>query len=246
MNILALESSAAACSAALCRDGELLAQSFQCSGLTHSRTLLPMVHDMLNNCGQRLEEVDVIAVAAGPGSFTGLRIGAATAKGLAWAGEKPCAPCSTLESMAWPLAHMEDRLIVCAMDARRKQVYNALFRARGDRLERITPDRAISLAELGEELKNFQEVKIVVGDGARLCYNTLREDVPGLVLAPVHLRTQSAWGVARAAEELASSGGLVPAAELAPVYHRLSQAERERLEREQNTKFTIEGDQKHV
>ena len=126
MNILALESSATACSVALCRDGALLAQSFQCSGLTHSRTLLPMVNDLLKNCGQALEGVDVIAVAAGPGSFTGLRIGVATAKGLAWAGDKPCAPCSTLESMAWPLSHLEDSLLVCAMDARRKQVYNAL------------------------------------------------------------------------------------------------------------------------
>ena len=244
MNILALESSATACSAALCRDGELLAQSFQCSGLTHSRTLLPMVNDLLKNCGQTLEQVDVIAVAAG--SFTGLRIGVATAKGLAWARETPCAPCSTLESMAWPLAHLEGRLIVCAMDARRAQVYNALFLARGEGLERLTPDRAISLAELGEELKNFPEMKIVVGDGARLCYNTLREEVPGLTLAPVHLRMQSAWGVARAAEELIRAGALVSGAELAPVYHRLSQAERERLEREQNTKFTIEGDRKHV
>ena len=246
MNILALESSATACSAALCRDGELLAQSFQCSGLTHSRTLLPMVHDLLKNCGESVDKVDVVAVAAGPGSFTGLRIGAATAKGLAWAGEKPCAPCSTLESMAWPLAHLEDRLIVCAMDARRKQVYNALFLARGDRLERLCPDRAVSLAELGEELKKFQKMKIFVGDGARLCYNALKEEVPGLALAPLHLRMQSAWGVARAAEELVKTGGLIPAAELAPVYHRLSQAERERLERERNTKFTIEGDQKHV
>ena len=238
MNILALESSATACSAALCRDGALIAQSFQCSGLTHSRTLLPMVHDMLENCGEGLAGVDVIAVAAGPGSFTGLRIGVATAKGLAWAGEKPCAPCSTLESMAWPLAHLEGKLIVCAMDARRKQVYNGL--------ERLSPDRAVSLAELGEALKKFQEMKIVVGDGARLCYNTLREQIPSLALAPVHLRMQSAWGVARAAEELVKAGALVSGAELAPVYHRLSQAERERLEREQNTKFTIEGDQKHV
>ncbi len=246
MNILALESSATACSAALCRDGALIAQSFQRGGLTHSRTLLPMIRDMLDNCGESLENVDVIGAAAGPGSFTGLRIGVATAKGLAWAGGQPCAPCSTLESMAWPLAHMEGKLIVCAMDARRGQVYNALFLARGDSLERISPDRAISLEELEGELKNFQFFKIVVGDGARLCYNTLRERIPDLALAPVHLRMQSAWGVARAAEELAAAGALVSGAELAPVYHRLSQAERERLEREQNTKFTIEGDQNHV
>ena len=232
MNILALESSAAACSAALCRDGALVAQSWQNSGLTHSRTLLPMVHDLLKNCGEKLDRVEVIAVAAGPGSFTGLRIGVSTAKGLSWAGGQRCAPCSTLESMAWPLAHLEGRLIVCAMDARRKQVYNALFLARGEGLERLAPDRAISLEELGEEIKKFQIPKIVVGDGAELCYNSLRDQISELEPAPVHLRMQSAWGVARAAEELTRGGGLVSGGELAPVYHRLSQAERERLERE--------------
>ena len=234
MMILALESSATACSAALCRDGELVAQSYQNSGLTHSRTLLPMVRDMLKNSQLTLEQVDVIAVAAGPGSFTGLRIGVATAKGLAWPGNKDCAPCSTLESMAWPLAHMAGSLIVCAMDARRKQVYNALFLATGTGLERLTPDRAISLEELGAELKNYENSKIVVGDGAKLCYNTLTEEGIPMALAPKHLRMQSAWGVARAAEELAARGGLVKGGALVPQYHRLSQAERERLAREKS------------
>ena len=232
MNILALEASAGPCSVALCRDGVLVAQSWQNSGLTHSRTLLPMADSLLRNCGASLDEVDVIAVAAGPGSFTGLRIAVSTAKGLAWGRDLDCAPCSTLESMAWPLAHLEGRLIVCAMDARRKQVYNALFLATGEGLERLTPDRAISLEELGEELKKIQKRKIVVGDGAKLCYNTLREAGLQLELAPEPLRMQSAWGVARAAVELARAGELVKGQDLVPVYHRLSQAERERLERE--------------
>lgn len=232
MMILALESSATACSVALTRDGELVAQTWQNSGLTHSRTLLPTVDSLLNNCGRSLDDVDVVAVAAGPGSFTGLRIGVATAKGLAWPGDKDCAPCSTLESMAWPLAHMAGKLIVCAMDARRKQVYNALFLATGEGLERLSPDRAISLAELGEELKKYENSKIVVGDGAKLCYNTLMEEGLELELAPVNLRLQSAWGVARAAEELAARDALVKGRDLVPVYHRLSQAERERLEKE--------------
>lgn len=232
MKILALESSATACSVALCRDGELLAQNYQHSGLTHSRTLLPMVESMLATCEAKLEDVDVIAVAAGPGSFTGLRIGVATAKGLAWADDKDCAACSTLESMAWPLAHMEGSVIVCAMDARRKQVYNALFLAEGDGLKRLTPDRAISLSELGEELKKYENSKIVVGDGAKLCYNTLTEQGLQLTLAPAYLRMQSAWGVARAAQALAECGALIKGGELTPEYHRLSQAERERLERE--------------
>ena len=233
MKILALESSATACSVALCEDERLIAQTFQNSGLTHSRTLMPMAESMLAQCGHSLADVDVIAVAAGPGSFTGLRIGVATAKGLAWAGDKPCAPCSTLESMAWQLAHV-DGIIIAAMDARRNQVYNAVFRARNGVLERISPDRAVGLAELEEEIKNLQEVKILVGDGAQLCYNEWQERIANLRLAPIHLRAQTAWGVARAALELARNDGLVAGDHLAPVYHRLSQAERERLAKEQN------------
>lgn len=233
MKILALESSATACSVALCEDEKLIAQTFQNSGLTHSRTLMPMAESLLAQCGQSLADVDVIAVAAGPGSFTGLRIGVSTAKGLAWAEDKPCAPCSTLESMAWQLAHM-DGIIIAAMDARRSQVYNAVFRARDGVLERLSSDRAIGLEELEKEIKNHEERKILVGDGAQLCYNEWQERVKDLHLAPVHLRWQTAWGVARAAVELARTDKLVPGEQLAPVYHRLSQAERERLAKEQN------------
>ena len=230
MNILALESSATACSAALCRDGALLAQSFQCSGLTHSRTLLPMVNDLLKNCGQTLEQVDVIAVAAGPGSFTGLRIGVATAKGLAWPGDKPCAPCSTLESMAWQCAHAGGE-ICAAMDARRDQVYCARFWAEKGELKRITEDRAIGLAELAEEVRASGRPQLLVGDGAHLVQAALEAQGLPCALMPPHLLYQTAWGVARCALELARAGRLVSAAAMAPSYHRLSQAERERLGR---------------
>ena len=235
MMILALESSATACSVALTRDGELIAHAYQHSGLTHSRTLLPMVNNVLTSCGESMEHVDVVAVAAGPGSFTGLRIGVATAKGLAWAGDKDCAPCSTLESMAWPLAHMEGKVIVCAMDARRSQVYNAIFLAKDGKLERLSEDRAISLADLAQELKNIENEKIVVGDGAKLCYNTMYEMGIPMTLTPEHLRMQSGWGVARAAQELAEKGQLIKGEQLNAVYHRLSQAERERMEKQKNT-----------
>lgn len=232
MIILALESSATACSVALTKDGELLSSSYENSGLTHSRTLLPMVDGVLNHCGIKMEQVDVVAVAAGPGSFTGLRIGVATAKGLSWPEDKECAACSTLESMAWQVAHLDGKLIVCAMDARRKQVYNALFLAHGDYLERLTPDRAISLDDLAEELKKYENSKIVIGDGAGLCYNTLAEQGIELELAASHLRMQTAWGVACAAQDVISRGELVKSHDLVPVYHRLSQAERERLEKQ--------------
>lgn len=232
MLILALESSAVAASAALCRGEELLAQTFQNTGLTHSQTLLPMAEGLLDNCRLSLADVDLIAVAVGPGSFTGLRIGVATAKGLAWAGEKPCAPCSTLEAMAWNLVGLEGE-ICCAMDARRGQIYNARFAVDGQTLTRLTPDRAISLDELAQELEGRQETQIVVGDGALLCYSALREQGIPARLAPPNLRQQNAWGVARAALELHRAGKTVPGGALVPVYHRLSQAERERLAKEE-------------
>jgi len=236
MKILALESSATACSVALWEGERILARSDQCSGLTHSCTLLPMVNALLDHCGETLEQVDVIAVAVGPGSFTGLRIGVSTAKGLAWPGDKDCAPCSTLESMAWPLAHLEGCLIVCAMDARRNQVYNALFLAEGEMVHRLVPDRALTLEELVQELSCEKKPKIIVGDGALLCYNALQKAGIPARLAPVHLRLQSAVGVAKTALRLAEADQLVKGGKLIPVYLRQSQAERERLERETKEK----------
>lgn len=230
MKILALETSATACSVALCEDETLLAQTFQNCGLTHSVTLMPMLEELLKSCGHTLAEADVIAVAAGPGSFTGLRIGVSAAKGLAWADHKPCAACSTLESMAWPLAHMEGWEICACMDARRSQVYNARFLARGGELERLCPDRAIGLPELSEEIKAGKKPQFLVGDGALLCYTTCKEQGLDVTLAPPHLRLQSAWGVARCALAMSQGGALTDAQGLAPVYHRLSQAERERKE----------------
>ena len=232
MKILALESSAVACSVCLWEDGQLLAQSFQNSGLTHSRTLMSLCGDLLKNGGYTLDEVDVVAVAAGPGSFTGLRIGVAAAKGLAWAGDKPCAGVSTLEAMAWPLAHLEGADLCAVMDARRQQVYNALFEVRGGALLRRCPDRAVIVEQLAAELEVRKKPQILVGDGTKLCYNELIKRGLSVEPAPPHLVFQSAWGVALAAAELAGRGGLVTAAGLEPVYHRLSQAERERLARE--------------
>ena len=233
MKILALESSAKAASVCLWEDGVLLAESYQNSGLTHSRTLLPMCQTMLDNCGHQLSQVDVIAVASGPGSFTGLRIGLSTAKGLAWPRQLPCIGVSTLEAMAWNLAHM-DGVICCAMDARRKQVYNALFEAEDGQLTRLTLDRAISLAELFHGENGEKRPQILVGDGAELCYNDASPLGLPVRLAPPHLRHQRASGVARAAWEQIQRLGeenLPSAAALQANYLRLSQAERERLER---------------
>ena len=130
MRILALETSAKAVSAAVTEDGKVLCSGYQDTGLTHSRTLMPIVEAMLKNTGLTVQDCDAVAVAAGPGSFTGIRIGVSAAKGLAFAADKPCAAVSTLEAMARNVAHM-DALVVCAMDARRSQIYNALFTSGG-------------------------------------------------------------------------------------------------------------------
>ena len=230
MKILAIETSAKSVSAAVVENGVPLASAYQNMGLTHSRTLMPLVDGMLSAAGLRVQDMDLLAAANGPGSFTGLRIGVSALKGLAWALEKPCCGVSTLAAMARNLAHMEG-LIICAMDARRNQVYNALFLAHDGVLTRQCPDRAIGLAELAEEIKNRPEPKFVVGDGAGLCYNHLLEqDVP-CRMAPPQLVMQNAVGVALAAEDMAAAGQVTTARDLVPVYLRLSQAERERLAR---------------
>ena len=235
MKIIALESSAVTASVAVTEDEKLLAQSFQNSGLTHSATLMPMAAGLLKNSGLTLEEMDVVAVAAGPGSFTGVRIGVAAAKGLAWPGDKPCAPCSTLEAMAWQCAHLDGE-ICAAMDARRNQVYCARFLAERGELKRLTEDRAIGLDALAEEVRASGKMQVLVGDGAHLAQKALEARGLSAILMPPHLRYQTAWGVARCALRLAREGALVSAAAMAPSYHRLSQAERERLGRLGNAK----------
>lgn len=230
MLILAFETSAKATSAALLEDGKLLAESYQNTGLTHSQTLLVMAQSLLSQCGKTVEDVTAVAVAAGPGSFTGVRIGVAAAKGFAWGREIPCYGVSTLEAMALGLGAYQGYVCPC-MDARRSQVYHALFYVNRGSLERRTPDRAISLAELGAELKNLKEPIFLVGDGSNLCYNTLSESVPGLVLPPEHRMHQRASGVALGAWTLAQAGDGGDANALRPNYLRLSQAERERAER---------------
>ncbi len=229
--ILAFETSAKAASVALWEDGKLLGESYQNTGLTHSQTLLSMAEDMLRNCGKTAEDVTAVAVANGPGSFTGVRIGVAAAKGFAWGREIPCVGVSTLEAMARNLG-VWDGYVVSAMDARRDQTYTALFRAENGTLTRITEDAALSYAELKETLKNCEKPFFLVGDGAVLCYNTLKEDLPGLVLPPEHRMHQRATGVALVAEEMLSRGESADGASLKPNYLRLSQAERERLARE--------------
>ena len=226
MLILAFESSAKAASAALVRDGRLLAQSTQISALTHSRTLLPMAEDLLKNCELSIGDVDAFAVAQGPGSFTGIRIGVSTVKGLAWAADKPCVGVSTLEALAWH-GLAAGGLVCPVMDARRSQVYNALFEIREGRPVRLCPDRPIALEQLAEELAALSSPALLLGDGAALTADFLQKRGLPFRLAPDNLLWQDGWGVAMAAQDKP----LVSGAELLPVYLRLSQAERERQAR---------------
>lgn len=233
MRILAFETSAKAAGVALLHDGRLIGEYTQNSGQTHSRTLMKMAEDLLRNCDLTVQAVDAVACAAGPGSFTGIRIGVAAAKGFAWGRELPCYGVSTLEAMARGVA-VADGVICAAMDARRSQVYTALFQVERGTMTRLLPDSAISVEALGKELENLQPPIFFVGDGAELCYNILGFSGSNRILLPEHLRMQRAAGVALLAWEQALRGEAPSGRALTPNYLRLSQAERERMKK-QNT-----------
>ena len=172
MKILALDSSAVSASAAVLDDDKVLGEFFINTKQTHSQTLMPMVQQVLTQTKTSLEEMDLFAVSAGPGSFTGVRIGVACVKGMAFAQNKPCIGVSTLEAMAYPLSMLNG--IICAvMDARCQQVYHALFRVNGIEVERICDDCAVAISDLAESLKQYSNETIyLVGDGAKLCYES--------------------------------------------------------------------------
>ena len=230
MLILAFETSAKAASVALMDEKKLLGESYQNTGLTHSQTLMVMAEDLLKQCGKTVADVTAVAVAHGPGSFTGVRIGVAAAKGFAWGAQLPCYGISTLEAMAESLGIYQG--YVCpVMDARRSQVYNALFYVNQGQLQRVKEDRAIALSELKEELQTLDGPVFLVGDGSSLTYSTLSGDLPALVLPPEHRMHRRATGVAILAARKQAAGEAADGNALTPNYLRLSQAERERLEK---------------
>ena len=230
MLILAFETSAKAASVALMDENKLLGEAYQNTGLTHSQTLMVMAEDVLKQCGKTANDVTAVAVAEGPGSFTGVRIGVAAAKGFAWGREIPCFGISTLEAMAESLGVYQGYVCAC-MDARRSQVYNALFYVDNGVVERRSEDRAISLAELGAELEHLDGPVFLVGDGADLTHKTLHRSVEELILPPEHRKHQRAVGVAILAARQAAAGAAPSGGALTPNYLRLSQAEREMLEK---------------
>lgn len=229
MLILALDSTAIAASVALVRDGGLIAEYTVNTGLTHSETLLPMVEAVLKMTHTDINDIDAFACNVGPGSFTGVRIGTATVKGLAFGKNKPCVPVSTLDSLARNLSELNG--IVCpVMNARRQQVYNALFTLDGGKLTRFTEDRAISISDLGKELESYSVPIYLVGDGAKLTFDALKNTSLDVRLPSERLIHQSAFNTAIAALEMLNDGKYVTDTELAPTYLRPSQAERTRAE----------------
>ena len=227
MKLLAFESSAKAASTALLSDGALLAEYTQNSGQTHSRTLMEMAKDMLGNCGLTPQDVDAVAVAAGPGSFTGVRIGMACAKGFAWGRQLPLYGVSTLEAMVRGAAYADGIWCAC-MDARKQQIYNAVFAMEQGVLRRVTEDRALVISELAQELAGEKVPIWLVGDGAKLTAETLAGSGLPLRLLPEQLRQQHASGVALCAMARIEAGDPGDAAALSPNYLRMAQAERTR------------------
>ena len=227
MKILGVDSTATAASAAVFIDGKIVSLQFSNTGLTHSQTLLPMIDTALKNASLKVDDLDFVAVSNGPGSFTGVRIGVSAVKGIAQPLDIPCVSVSTTEVIAKPLENT-GCYAVAVMDARCNQVYTAQFDC-GKGFERKTPDEALSIADLTEQLKAIDRKIILIGDGAVLCYNKMKDEIADISIAPLNIRYQSASSVVLvAADKLNESlDNAVEPAGLLPNYLRLSQAERE-------------------
>ena len=236
MKILAVESSATAASVALLSGEQVVGQFYIHTSLTHSQTLVPMLDALLKTTDTVWESIDAFAVATGPGSFTGIRIGVSTVKGIAFSKNIPCVGVSTLEAMAASLRHMEGKTLCCVMDARCKQVYNAVFRVEAGKTVRLCDDRALSIEVLTTELCDRHSDIVLVGDGAELCFVAMNQQIPSITMAPAHLRIQSAVGVGLKALDMARSGQTVSSVALVPNYLRLPQAERELRKKQEGEK----------
>ena len=230
MKILAFDSTAKAASAAVCENEKLLALYNVDNGLTQSELLLPMVENLLASLKLDYSDISIFATSVGPGSFTGVRIGVALLKGIAFGRDAACIGVSTLEALAENAKGL-DGIIVPVMDARRNEFYNAIFKCEGKDLQRLTPDRAISADELSHELSQYNEKIYLVGDGYDVARKLLSERGVKLSETPVLLRNENAYSIASVALKKYNNGEITTDTEIMPTYLRLPQAERERLER---------------
>ena len=223
MKILAVDSSSVTASVAITENGKVLAENFINNGLTHSQTLMPMVEKTINESGISVKDIDLFAITHGPGSFTGVRIGIASIKGMADALDKKCLPISTLEAIAEPLKN-EDVIACAVMDARCNQVYTAIF----NNGERLCDDKAVLIDELGEELKQYDKRIVFIGDGSVLCYDKLHEIIQDCDVADEKIRYVHGESIGFVAENKIKNGEEpINTANLVPFYSRLPQAERE-------------------
>ena len=232
MKILAIESSGLVASVAVVCGADLLGEFTVNYKKTHSQTLLPMLDGLAKMLELDLNSLDAIAVAGGPGSFTGLRIGSATVKGLAFALDKPVVQVPTVDAIAYNLVGHRD-LVCPLMDARRSQAYTGVYRFDGNRMETVRAQCAVDIAEITDELNRAGEPAVFLGDGVPVFSSYLAEhcSVP-YTFAPPHLNKQRAGALAALAAQYFAKQKTVTAAAHKPDYLRLSQAERERMEKE--------------
>ena len=233
MKLLGIDSSSLVASVAVVTDDVLTAEYTVDFKKTHSQTLLPMIDEVVTMLGMDLHEIDAIAVSGGPGSFTGLRICSATAKGLGLALGKPLIHIPTVDALAYNLAGNRD--IICPlMDARRNQTYTGLYRFDGNQMEIIKPQCAVGIDEIIAEVNKLGQAVVFLGDGVAVFETYIHENctVP-YTFAPAHVNKQRAGAVAALGEIYYTEGKTETAEEHKPDYLRLSQAERERLEGEQ-------------
>jgi len=228
LKILSLECSASPASVCISEDSKIIAQSFMNVKLTHSQTLMPMIEATLKSALLSIDDIEGVSVSAGPGSFTGVRIGISVAKGITTPKRLPCVAVSSLLSMAYGFIG-QDTTVCAVMDARCNQFYNAIFEIKGDCVKRCCDDRAVLCEDLISDLKsNYGNNNIIIcGDGADLFYSKANTQLNNIKLAPEHLKYQSAVGVGFASLLSFANKDTVTSEELLPIYLRLPQAERE-------------------
>ena len=231
MKILAFDSTAKVASAAVSDGEKILAEYSVDNGLTQSELLLPMAEDLLRSLKMSFADIDLFACSAGPGSFTGVRIGVALVKGLAFGRNIPCAEVSTLEALAENLSGL-DGITVAVMDARRGQFYCALFESSENGIKRLTDDAPLSAKELADALASYEGRTVyLVGDGYLPAKRALESLGVKTAVTPEKLRNESAASVAICAARAALAKKTVSDRDIKPCYLRVPQAERERLER---------------
>ena len=232
MKILALDSSGLVASVAVAEDDNLIGEYTVNYKKTHSQTLLPMLDAVAKMIDLDLEPVDAIAVAKGPGSFTGLRIGSATAKGLGLALDKPIVEIPTVDGLAYNLWGVKD-LVCPLMDARRNQTYTGIYAFEGGEMQVLEPQCAVDISKIVEKINGLQRAVVFLGDGVPVFRDYISEHVQvPYTFAPAHVNKQRAGAVAALAFQYLQDGRTVSAVEHQPDYLRLSQAERERKEKE--------------